>query len=88
MQEITHDDHIANILRHLIYGYEFETKGKRYRSIPREPMNNLKKFIVKSEPGELPHVMLAVDQNDQVWVSQLRTINQHEVITVDYGGAY
>ena len=33
--------------------------------------------------------MLAVDQNDyQVRVWQLRTIYQHEVITVDYGGAY
>ena len=29
--------------------------------------------------------MLAVNQNEKVWV---RTINQHEVITVDYGGAY
>ena len=27
--------------------------------------------------------MLAVNQNEHDWVLQLRTINQHEVITVD-----
>ena len=50
-------------------------------------MNNLIKFIKESEPENLPHVMLAVDHK-QVRVWQLRTINQHEVITGDYGGAY
>ena len=49
-------------------------------------MNNLMKFIDGSKPGELPHVMLAVDQNDQVRVWQICTIQQLEVITVDYGG--
>ena len=51
-------------------------------------MDNLMKFIDGSDPGEPPHVMLAVDQNDQVRVWQIRTIHQHETITVDYGGAY
>ena len=32
--------------------------------------------------------MLAVDQNRHVWVWQLRKINQHKVIIVNYGGAY
>ena len=31
-------------------------------------MDNIMKFIDGSEPGEPPHVMLAVDQNDQVLV--------------------
>ena len=47
-------------------------------------MDNLMKFIDGSEPGKSPHVMLAVDQNDQVRVWQIRTINQDEAITVDY----
>ena len=81
--------HVADIpLTHLIYGCEFETKGKRYRVTPSKPMDNLIKLINGSEPGDLPQVMLALNQNEHVWVWQLRTINQHEVITVDYGGAY
>ena len=51
-------------------------------------MDNLMKFIYGSEPGEPQHEMLAVDQNDQVQVWQIRTIYQDEAITVDYGGPY
>ena len=59
VQEIAKDEHEANIpLPHLTNGCEFEV-------VPREQMDNLIKFIDGSEPGELPHVMLAVDQNDQ-----------------------
>ena len=47
-------------------------------------MDNFMKFIDGSDPGEPPHVMLSVDQNDQVRVWQIRTIHQHEAITVDY----
>ena len=69
--QIAKDEHVANIpLPHLIYGCKFEAKGKRFRVVPREPMDNLMKFIDGSEPGEPPHVMLAVDQNDQVRVWQ------------------
>ena len=69
VQQIALDDHVANTpLPHLIYGCEFEAKGKRFRVVPREPMDNLMKFIDGSDPGEPPHVMLAVDQNDQVRV--------------------
>ena len=89
VQQIVREEHVANIpLPHLIYGREFEAKGKRYCVVPREPMDNLMKFIDRSEPGEPPYVMLAVDQNDQVRVWQIRTIYQDEAITVDYGGAY
>ena len=51
-------------------------------------MDNLVKFIDGSNPREPPHVMLAVDQNNQVRLWQIRTIHQHEAITVDYGGQY
>ena len=88
VQQIAKEGHVANIpLPHLIYGCKFEAKGKRFRVVPREPMDTLMKFIDGSEPGEPPHVMLAVDQNDQVRVWQIRTIYQDEAITVDYGGA-
>ena len=50
-------------------------------------MDNLMKFIDESEPGKPPHVMTAVDQNDQVRVWQIRTIYKDEAITDD-GGAY
>ena len=77
-QEIAKDEHIANVpLPNLIYGCKFEAKGKRFRVT----LDNLIKFIDGSEPGELPHVMLAVDQNDQVRVWRIRTIHQHEVIS-------
>ena len=43
--------HVADIpLTHLIYGCEFETKGKRYRVTPSKPMDNLIKLIDGSEP--------------------------------------
>ena len=65
VQQIVRGERVGNIpLPHLIYGCEFEAKGKRFRVVPREPMDNLIKFIDGSEPGEPPHVMLAVDQND------------------------
>ena len=89
VQQIATDKHLANIpLPHLIYGCKFEVKGKRFRVVPREPMDNLMKFIDGSDPGEPPHVMLAVDQIDQFRVWQIRTIHQHEAIKVDYGGEY
>ena len=70
VQQIVRVEHVSNIpLPHLIYGCKFEAKGKRFRVVPREPMDNLIKFIDGSEPGEPPHIMLAVDnKNDQVRV--------------------
>ena len=89
IQQIAKDEHVANIpLPHPIYGCKFEAKGKRICVVPREPMDNHMKFIDGSDPGEPPHVMLAVDQNDQVRAWKIRTIHQHEATTVDYGGAY
>ena len=46
-------------------------------------MDTLMKRLDGSKPGKLPHVILAVDENDQVRVWQLCTIYYHEVITVD-----
>ena len=44
VQQIALDDHVANMpLPHLIYGCEFEAKGKRFR------------VIDGSDPGEPPH---------------------------------
>ena len=43
-------------------------------------MDNLIIFIDGLDPGEPPHVMLAMDQNDQVRVWQIRTIHQDEAI--------
>ena len=60
------------------------TKGNRYRVTPNDNMDNLVKFIDGSKPGDMHHIMLAVDQHDQVYVWQLRTISHQEVITIDY----
>ena len=85
LEKIAKEEHVANIpLPHLMYGCEFEAKGKRFRVVPREPMDNLMKFIDGSKPGEPPQVMLAMDQNDQVRVRQICTIYQDGAITVDY----
>ena len=54
-QKIAKEELLANIpLSHLIYGCEFEAKGKRFRVVPKEPMDNLIKFLDESEPGEPP----------------------------------
>ena len=53
---VGHSEHVANIpFPHLIYGCEFEAKGRKYRVTPRESMDNLMKFIDGSEPGKLPY---------------------------------
>ena len=42
-------------------------RNKKVPVTPRKPKDNLMKFIDGSEPGDLSHVMLAVDQNEHVW---------------------
>ena len=66
------------------YGCKCKSKGKTYRVIPSGPGRNLMQFIDESETGEVSHVTVVVDQHDQVWVEQLKTIlPQHKTITVD-----
>ena len=44
--------------------------------MPSEPIDYLIKFIDGSETGYLPHVMLAVVQNEHVWVCMAALHNQ------------
>ena len=68
VQKIAPDEHIINIpLPHLIY-MDVNLR-RRKRGAPSEPKNHFIKFIDGLEHRDKLHVMLAVDQNEHIWVA-------------------
>lgn len=76
IKKIASDERRANIpLHHLIFGCEFRESC----------LANLWAIVSYLMMARNPAIADAINQ---VWVWHLNTINLHEIVTVDYGGAY